>query len=1103
MNATKITLEKKRTPTFPIVGIGAAAGSLDAVIKIISSIPDDSSMAYIVQQTSSDHSINLAEILSQHTILPVHEIVSEINLNENQIYVMPENNNLVLQDGSLKLYLRNRSDKINKTIDTFFESLAEVYKSFAIGILLSGNGFDGTTGFKRIKELGGATIVLDPETAIFKGMPQNAIDAGVADYIELPENIADKTTQIAKIYTINHAYNDKDLTAEEDREEELFFKILNIVFLRTGNDFRHYKQPTIRRRIAHRMVICKKYSLEDYYNYLRNYTTEQDYLFNDLLIPVTYFFRDINVFDSLPTIVFSQLIQNTTDNTLRVWAAGCATGQEAYSLAISIHEYLLKKKRPDIRVQIFASDISEKSITKARTATYSAQEVEQVSESRIQNYFTKRDGQYNVNKVIRDMCIFAVHNLIKDPPFAKIDLVCCRNVLVYFDALMQNKILNSFHYALNEKGFLFLGKSETALNGHNLFEIAGKDEKIYTALDIPVRYRKLSKSAGSVLIDDIKLASQNNLSPQEDVIKAASNLLFSRYTPSSAIINKHLEVIHFHGDTSPFLQQSPGKPNFNILKMARDSIRFELHNAIIKVKNDKKGIQKQSIKVNEVPNPYLVSFEIQPIDNQTDHLLIVFNRKAIVENETELNEKDFSFNRIKELETELLQVRADIKLVTEDQQLALEELQTINEQLLSSSEELLAMNEELEALTKELQSKNGELTVFNDELLDRQLQLIAMGNYAESIINTISEPLLIIDKNFIIKSANPAFYNYFKTTENQTEGFDFFAIGNCQWDVPQLKDQILKMQDNELGIKKFRVETVCEHIGKKIIYVNACQILDSNPSGLTLLAMEDITEVAATNDLLESKNLELQKYNKLLQTFASAASNNMQDPLDKIRMFGTRLFESEKNLSEAGRHNLERILFTVNNMRQLIADLIHYSKISFLEKKYKKTDLNLILKKNINNLTKNKNQKKAVIITTQLPNLEAIPYQIEQLFNNIIDNSIKYTKEDIIPEIKIETKLPSVEEIKELGGNPEMDFVKICITDNGIGFDKQYESRIFDPFYRLHNNNQYSGSGLGLTLAKQIVDDHRGFIQASSKINSGTRINIYMPIHSVETTHLK
>lgn len=1092
MNAIKTTL-KNTIQNFPIVAIAGSSGSLDPLIKLISSLSDTSSMAYIVQQISSEDPFNLTEKLAQHTHLPVHEIVSEINMMPNHIYVMPENNNLIFQDGVLKLYLRNRSDKLSKTIDTFFESIAEIHKSFTIGILLSGNAFDGTAGFKRIKEMGGATIVQNPDTSIFKGMPQNAIDAGVADYIVLPENMAGKVLQIAKSYTINDAYSEKNLEAKED--EELLLKILNLVFLRTGNDFRHYRQPTIRRRVAHRMVICQKYSLEDYYNYVRNDKAEQDYLFDDLLIPITYFFRDTAIFDSLPELVFSQLVQNATDNTIRIWAAGCAAGQEAYSLAICLHEYLSQKKLPDMKVQIFASDISEKSIAKARAANYYPQEVEQIPQERLQHYFVKRDGQYHVTKIIRDMCVFALHNIAQDPPFAKIDLICCRNVLVYFDLSLQNKVLNAFHYALKEKGILFLGKSENVLTETNLFEITAGNENIYTAKNIPGRKKKSFKTIENIANDTLEPLDDSTENTQPDIVKTASNLLFSKYTPVAVIINKQLEIIHFHGDTSPFLLPSPGRPNFNILKMARESISFELQNAIIKVKKDPTGIHKQNIRVDENTNSYVISFEIVPLNDQTEELLVIFNKKAIDNDKPELKlkEKNASANRAEELEKELLQLRADIKLITEDQLAALEELQTSNEELLSSSEELMAMNEELEALAKELQSKNGELMVFNEELLDRQQQLIMMENYTESIVKTITEPLLVMDKHFIIKSANPAFYNYFKTSEDQTENFSFFTIGRCQWDIPYLKEQLFKMQDNKSEIKNLKVETICEHIGKKTMYLNASQIVDQ-PAGTILLAMEDITEVAATNELLEAKNLQLQKYNKLLETFAAAASHNMQDPLDKINMFGTRLFENEKNLSESGKHNLQRILFTVNNMRQLIADLIHYSKISFLEKKYKKTDLNLIVKKNISDLKKNKDQNKAVIKTAPLPNVEAIPHQIEQLFTNIIDNSIKYRKDDIAPEIIIETKSPSVKEIAELGGDPEQDFIKICFSDNGIGFDKQYENRIFDPFYRLHNSNAYMGSGLGLTLVKKIVDDHHGFIKVSSKINIGTRINIYMPM---------
>lgn len=1089
MNTTKTTLHKKASG-FPVVCIGASSSSLDTLIKIISSLPNHTAMAYLIQRAPSGDGINLTTVLSEYTTIKVHEIVHEIDLKKDQIYVMPENNNLVVEEGSLKLYRRKRSDKIHTIIDTFFESAAEVYKSFTIGILLCGNGFDGTAGFKRIKELGGATLVQDPDTADFKATLQNAIDAGAADYIAAPENIGGKAAQIAKIYNISHAHSEQDLSGEE--EEELLFKILNLVLLRTGNDFNHYRKPTIRRRIAHRMVLCKKESMEDYYNYLRNDKNEQDHLFNDLLIHVTYFFRDRTILNSLPNLVFPNLLQNNTDNIIRIWSAGCATGQEAYSLAISIHQYLLKIKRPEIKVQVFASDISEKSITKARAANYAAQEVQQIAPSILEQYFVKRDGQYYVQKVIRDMCVFAVHNLIKDPPFAKIDLVCCRNVLVYFDALMQNKILNSFHYALKEKGFLFLGQSETVFHGHNLFKIAGKDEKIYTRNDLPRRLGHSFKNTQNTIYELEGMPGRH--STQDDIVKTASHVLFSQYTPSSVIINKELEVIHFHGDTSAYLSAPTGRPDFNILKMARERISFALRSGITKVKNDHTTCQKYDIKVRENSNSYLISVEIQPVHpNQSDYLLIIFNRKTLDVDDTPCSEKESS-KRVQELETELLQIRTDVKIATDQQQAALEELQTANEELLSSSEELQAMNEELEALTRELQAKNGELTVFNDELLDRQQQLIAMGNYTASIINTISEPLLIMDKNYIIKSANPAFYTYFKTTENQTEGFDFFKIGNCQWDLAQLKEAFLSMHKEQQDIKNFKVEAICEHIGKKILSLNACQILDDKSSGAILLAMEDITEIAQSNQLLESKNQQLLQQNKLLQTFAGAAVHNMQDPLDKIRMFCTRLFESELNLSPAGRHNLERIVFTVDNVRQLTADLIHYSKISFAEKKFKKTDLNLIVKKNIIDLKKIIKQKKVVIKASSLPDLEVIPNQIQQLFSNIIDNAIKYNKTDTAPEINIGTEAASAEEITALGGSPEKKFVKISITDNGIGFENQYESRIFDPFFRLHPNSQYSGSGLGLTLVKKIVEDHHGFVKAASTINAGTSINIYMPM---------
>ncbi len=936
MKLTETKHHKKNRQDFPVVGIGASTGGLDALIRLITAIPLNSGMTYvIVQHLSPDHPGNLAEILSQHTEIPVHEIINDINFEPDHIYIIPDNNNLIAQDGVLKLHQRTRNEQRTASIDIFFESLAEVYHSFAIGVILSGTAFDGTFGFKKIKEAGGATLVQDPETAEFKGMSQSAIDADTVDYVLAPELIPLQLLQIRKNYITTHAYSEEEHLPNNE-EEEILMQIINLVFVRTGNDFHHYKQPTLRRRIARRMVLSNKENLQEYYNHLRNDKSEQDFLFNDFLIPITYFFRDKDFFESLPKIAFPQLLENSENKNLRIWVPGCSTGEEAYSLAIALHEYLTERNS-DTKVQIFASDISEKYIAKARTAIYSEQDLQKVSQNRLDHYFTKRDGHYHINKVIRDMCIFAVHNFIKDPPFARIDLISCRNVLLYLDSFLQDKLLNSFHYSLKDKGILFLGKSESITNGQKLFEPIEKDEKIYVSKFMKENYMSEILTSASITTDDKKEISD---------IKTSQELL------------------------------------------------------------------------------------------------------------------------IKKLQNDLALANKDLKRITL-------ELETANEHI---------------------ESNNTELLFINDELTNRQEQLTSMRNYSESIVNTIREPLLIIDRDFFIKSANPAFYKYFETTEKETEGHSFFEIGDCQWDIPEFKELLFKMFSEKKSVLDFKVDTLCNGTGKKIMIVNAHQIQNSQPPGLILLAIEDITDLENSNVLLKKKNLELEKYNEQLEVVTTAASNNIQEPLRKIQMFCKRILDNEKNLTESGLHNLERIRIASSNMNQLITDLIDYSRINFNEKESKKTDLNVLLKKIIADLKDYILEKNAIITVSALPQVNVVHHQMQKLFNHLIINALKYSKEDAIPQIKIETEEPSKDDIIQIGGNPAIKYVKINVIDNGIGFSTEYKTKIFEPFYRLHSNDQYTGSGLGLTISKKIITNHNGFITAKSKVNHGTTFSIYIPL---------
>ncbi|MCR4033814.1 MULTISPECIES: CheR family methyltransferase [Flavobacterium] len=1076
---------------FPIAAIAGTSGELEALHKIISQIPKDSGIAYIVlQHLSSNNPDNLTSELSKLAKIPVVEIVNQIDFQPDHIYVVPENNYLMAEDGILKMHDIKRIDKITQNIDITFEAIAQIYKSFAIGVVLSGSVFDGTFGLKKIKEYGGVTIVQDPETSHFKTMAQNAIEADAVDFVLAPENIATQIATIRKSYLNNDAYSEEEHISK--KEEDVLNQILNLILQKTENDFFHYKRPAIRRRITRRMVILKKETLSDYYTILRSNKNEQELLFNDLLIPVTYFFRDEDSFEALSETVLPQLIQNCTNNTLRLWSAACSTGEEAYSLAIVVCEYLTLHNIKDLKVQIFASDISEKSIAKARSAIYSAQDVQHISETRLEKYFTKRDGHYHLNKIIRDMCIFATHNFIKDPPFAKIDLVSCRNVLIYLNSFLQEKVLSSFHYSLKEKGFLFLGKSESANSVQHLFDAVVKQDKIYAKKFTPARYvPQAFKPAYNNLA--VKTKTYDNANQETDFRKVADDILFSRYTPASVIINEHLEIVHFHGDTSPYLLPAPGRPNFNVLKMAREGISFELRNAILEINKNKDNIIREHLSVKD--QNYQASFEILTLANDEDHLMILFRKNPLPE--TDLESKNSKKNadqlRIAELEKELSHLREDIKRVTEEEQIAFEELQTTNEELLSSTEELQAMNEELQTSTEELQSNNQELMCTNDELLDRQEQLLSMRNYAESIVQTIREPLIIIDKDYNVKSANPSFYKYFNTTEKDIEGFSFFEIGNCQWDIPDFKDLLFKMVFQKQNIEDYKLEINCGG-DKKTLVANARLIQNTKPEGMILLAFEDITDILASNELLNKRNSELQIYNEQLENFTSAASHDLQEPLNKIHMLCHRIFEKEKTLSEDGKHNLQRAMHSAKNMSQLIADLINYSRLNFSEKKFKKTDFNLLVKKTLTDIKDSIEEKKAVVTIDIAENsVNAIAFQIQQLLTNLILNSIKYSKENIAPEIKIETTKASVEEITNLGGKTETEYVKINVTDNGIGFSKDFENRIFEPFFRLHSKDEYAGSGLGLTLVKKIVSNHNGFIKASSKIDFGTTVSIYLP----------
>ncbi|MEO5600472.1 MAG: CheR family methyltransferase [Cyclobacteriaceae bacterium] len=1104
---------------FPVVGIGASAGGLDAFKQLIKTIPEQSGMAYIlVQHLDPLHESVLSEILQRLTRLPVHEIQDNVKVESDHIYIIPSNKMLVANDGVLKLSPRPPKTLKYFPINVFFKSLSEIHQDHAIGVVLSGTGSDGTLGLKAIKEQGGVTFAQDM-TAAYDGMPLSAIDTGVVDFILPPDKIMEKLLEIIpKFRQILKGDNHDSVSSAE----EVFKKILIMIRVRNGVDFTYYKQSTIQRRIMRRMAFKGSVDLNDYLNFLRENKPEQDLLYQDLLIPVTSFFRDPQVFDDLCHNVFPEIIQNkSVTNPLRIWVAGCSTGEEAYSIAICLHEKLAEKAS-SIKIQIFATDISEISIAKARAGIYGKNEVDDVSEARLKEYFNKVGGKYQVTKTIRDLCLFAHHNFLKNPPFSKVDLISCRNVLIYMQPFLQKKAFATFHYALNDRCFLMLGKSENIAHTSDLF-MHSKFGKVF--IKKPVVGRSLSLARAKEVV--ARKASANPFSRNElkgdDFQKNVDDIILFKYSAVGVIVNEQLDIVQFRGATGAYLEAPAGKTTLNVLKMARENLSNELRTALHKAKNSNEQVIKDGITFDKGRKS--VSLEVIPLRNTIEpYFLILFQEENVISPiidftnspETVKDSKDL---RIAQLEKDLGETREDMRTITEEQEAANEELQSANEELLSGSEELQSLNEELETTKEEIQSTNEELIIVNQELYDRNEQLMQSRQFAEAVVSMLHEPLLILNKDLRIVTANQSFYKIFKLREEETTGRILFELQNGQWDIPILRSHLFRIQTDKSKYLEWEVACTFADLGERHLCFNAQPIERDKDNRLILLAIDDITlrkkaeqklKIEAVDQKIFSEelekqihertlslkktNIELERSIENLNQFAFIASHDLQEPLRKIQVFSSLLAERfTKELSDEAKKVVRKISSSTSRMSRLINDVLNFSTILSVDDDFVVTDLKGILKIVLKDLDFFILEKHAVINIGNLPVLKVAPVLINQLFNNLISNSLKFSKTDATVEILITSRTLLPEEIKPYPGlNSEIPYCEITIKDNGIGFHQNFAEQIFIIFQRL--NTRYPGTGIGLTLCKKIVNYHNGVIRAESSDQEGASFYVILPL---------
>lgn len=958
----------------PVVGIGASAGGLDAFTRLLRALPSKVGAAIVVlQHLDPEHESVLPDILSRETAMPVHVATNGTRVERDAVYVMPPNVGMSISDGVLVLEKREKAPARVLPIDVFLSSLADECADMSMGIVLSGTGMDGAHGLAAIREAGGVTLAQDPATAEYDGMPRAAIEAGVVDEALSPEAIAERVVR----FGAHHASLERKSaeTGEDQVDEESFRKILAIVLKATGLDLTHYRRTTLLRRIRRRMLLENIDTMSQYLDRLQEQPTEVQALYRDVLVNMTEFFRDAEALQALQREVFPELVKRKAAGAVRIWVPGCSKGQEAYSILISLVEFLDSAiQRPEI--QMFATDVNERDIEVARAGVYPESSVSRVSPERLARFFTQVPGGYRIDRTIREMCVFAVHDVTKDPPFSKLDLVSFRNVLIYMERPLQARVLQVLHYALEPGGFLMLGTSETIGPATGLFDEVDKKQRLY-----------VRKPGAAKLPAPLKLTSPTLAAPFPatagnlafDLFGEVDKIVQEGYQPAGMLLNADLDVLQFRGNMAPFLQPAEGAPEFRLSRLLPPALSPMVEAAVREAGKTKGPAKRHGVLSEPGGSRRRVDVEALPIDSPTgeSYYLVLLRERphepvrraagggsvaAAAETESDLRRQlDDTREQLESVVSERESANSDLRAVSERFQASNEELRTINEEFQTAQEELQSTNEELTTLNEELRNRNTELGRLNDDLtnviegvkipiliLDRALRIrrvtpeveavanilptdegrpitdftlkveieglvdklreVAEGRgpsatqvrstdgrwfslrlrpylttegvidgvvaafvdidelkrseqaahvaraHAEAVFASVREPLLTLRPDLTVLAANDAFYETFHVDPGQSIGRPIFALGEGQWDLPELRTLL---QDTLTGDKEFaelQIERTFPEIGKRVMVLAARRVREEGAEPSTLLAIEDRTAILRRERLTEALN---------------------------------------------------------------------------------------------------------------------------------------------------------------------------------------------------------------------------------------------------------
>ncbi len=738
---------------FPIVGIGASAGGLEALEQFFTHLPIVNGMAFVViQHLDPTHVGMLPELLQRTTSMKVFQVTDGLIVKPDCVYVIPPNKSMSILNNTLFLSEPIETRGLRLPIDFFFNSLAEYKKENAIGIILSGMGSDGSLGLKAIKDFKGLALVQDPATAKFDGMPKSAIDSVVADVTASAEGLPVKLLDLLMfIPTI------KPDVFFKDKLNKSLDEIVYLLQQQTGHDFSLYKKNTLFRRIERRKGVHQIDKINNYASFLKENPKEIEILFKEILIGVTSFFRDTSVWEKLKNEILPDYLSKLPRGyVVRIWVTGCSTGEEAYSWAIIFKEIIDKlENNCNISLQIFATDLDINAIEIARKGLFSLNIKKDVSSERLKKYFTLENDQYRVNSVIRELIVFAPQNVIKDPPFTKLDIISCRNLLIYLEPVLQQKVISLFNYSLNPSGILLLGSAES-ISIHN----AGFEE-------ICSKLKIFKRNLSNLMTNQIDLPSsfyqkiattqeKNTTITKDNIQSLIEHIMLNNYIPASVLVNENGDIIYITGHTGKYLEPAAGKANWNIYSMARDGLRNELPTAFRKAKENSEPFSSNNIKINLNGSTLYLNLIIQQL-NSPDTLkgkyLVVFKdiQESIQTKQTTPNSKKNSSLIVNELETELKQCYLDLNNTLEEMKTSQEELKTTNEELQSTNEELQSTNEELTTSKEEMQSLNEELQIVNLELQNKVNDFMLENDDMKNLLNSTEIATLFLDKELNIR----------------------------------------------------------------------------------------------------------------------------------------------------------------------------------------------------------------------------------------------------------------------------------------------------------------------------------------------------------------